>query len=852
MKTLHYILLFFLFILITTNNNINARKKNKLKRKGRKNNNTKNKNALSYRIQHRISICGLHFEQGRVEDGRKELKQLFTKQSKSFHSKIANEIFPFAIQQHQSGKIHVALELYHFILKYIGNNTETMSNIYANLGLAERDYGNKDNAMKYWTQGLKVDPYHGNILRMTGQMYHEMKYLTSARETYLKILHHEEQEAEKQQQRSSTTTTTTKRKKDPSVLGNLCDLERQLNNIDKAHDYCLKALEINPHLQSAKSSLGAILLHKSKFVDRPREKKELLRNAKKHLGDAITHAPHLTNAWTNYGLIMEQLEEFDKALKSYQKAVLLSPTNPVVYHNIGRYHLMQGNMNEASKFYRNELEHRLKRSTRKCVDKETNKEKKWSIIAHAWRDIDIIDTLQTNKRDIMFSNTKKVNKLKILHIEPETDETYISDEIAFNKTKWHGVGKINDVYMQGRDGILYSTNQCKVYLGGHRYMAGIRNTGLLGLHSFNTPHNNNNMDSTTTSTTNNNNRQDHTIELESFNTITNQKIEYANLISFNSNNYFHFMVETLSRLVLFQTYFKNHNDDDDDDDTHDRTQIKYIVQTTKPFVYNALDLLDVDLKHDIISYDGMDPSVRYFIKDLYIADWFTSSDDTLDDQYVSPTHLFLPPIGLVEKQLRNFILFNDVISSKWKDETMQLLDSNNRPESAETKKRLHLYVGRKLPLKARRVVGERRLIGHMKTFIEESNIKDVHGREPINGEFKLFNGTELSLLEQINIFNKASIVIGPHGAGLTNIMFMKKGSILMEFPVRHAKLLYFKYLALISHIHYYEVKELFTYADLDYEVTDHNIEVVKNYIYSGNQLLDNGGVIGGGRKRLEL
>ena len=36
----------------------------------------------------------------------------------------------------------------------------------------------------------------------------------------------------------------------------------------------------------------------------------------------------------------------------------------------------------------------------------------------------------------------------------------------------------------------------------------------------------------------------------------------------------------------------------------------------------------------------MDPSVRYFIKDLYIADWFTSSDDTLDDQYVSPTFIF--------------------------------------------------------------------------------------------------------------------------------------------------------------------------------------------------------------------
>ena len=55
----------------------------------------------------------------------------------------------------------------------------------------------------------------------------------------------------------------------------------------------------------------------------------------------------------------------------------------------------------------------------------------------------------------------------------------------------------------------------------------IRNTGLLGLHSL-IHQNNNNMDSTTTSTNNNsnnnNNRQDHTIELESFNTITNQKL----------------------------------------------------------------------------------------------------------------------------------------------------------------------------------------------------------------------------------------------------------------------------------------------------------------------------------------
>ena len=66
------------------------------------------------------------------------------------------------------------------------------ANVYANIGLAERDRGNQDGAMRSWQAGLVVDPLHGNILRMTGQMYHEMKYLNSARETYLKVLGNEE------------------------------------------------------------------------------------------------------------------------------------------------------------------------------------------------------------------------------------------------------------------------------------------------------------------------------------------------------------------------------------------------------------------------------------------------------------------------------------------------------------------------------------------------------------------------------------------------------------------------------------------------------------------------------------
>lgn len=86
-------------------------------------------------------------------------------------------------------------------------------------------------------------------------------------------------------------------------------------------------------------------------------------------------------------------------------------------------------------------------------------------------------------------------------------------------------------------------------------------------------------------------------------------------------------------------------------------------------------------------------------------------------------------------------------------------------------------------MKSRCVIGERKLIASMREFVEAQQ-NDVHDRPPINGAFRVVNGTALTLVDQIQLFHAASIVVGPHGAGLTNAMFMKKGSVLMEFPVR--------------------------------------------------------------------
>ena len=132
---------------------------------------------------------------------------------------------------------------------------------------------------------------------------------------------------------------------------------------------------------------------------------------------------------------------------------------------------------------------------------------------------------------------------------------------------------------------------------GHRYLSGVKNIGLSGLHSFDDDNNGK------------------TIRLPSQTSDGSQAIKYANLVSFNCNNYFHFMVETLSRAVLFQRYFKT-----DESVDEKNVRIKYLVPTTKSFVTEGLSLLGINVERQVFPYDGRD-AVRYFIEDLYLADW---------------------------------------------------------------------------------------------------------------------------------------------------------------------------------------------------------------------------------------
>lgn len=95
---------------------------------------------------------------------------------------------------------------------------------------------------------------------------------------------------------------------------------------------------------------------------------------------------------------------------------------------------------------------------------------------------------------------------------------------------------------------------------------------------------------------------------------------------------------------------------------------------------------------------------------------------------------------------------------------------------------------------------KKKLIEVAKSNFEENSPKKIwlsrtgQDRRIVNNEekiteflnkegFNVINPENYSIVEQVNIFSNADIVIAPHGAALTNIMFMKKNSKVMEIRI---------------------------------------------------------------------
>ena len=102
-----------------------------------------------------------------------------------------------------------------------------------------------------------------------------------------------------------------------------------------------------------------------------------------------------------------------------------------------------------------------------------------------------------------------------------------------------------------------------------------------------------------------------------------------------------------------------------------------------------------------------------------------------------------------------------------------------------------------------------------KIFIDRSDSKFNHCKLINNEEIKNFLRTKnfqiiklsnFNFKDQINIFNKAKVIIGPHGAGFVNLVFCKKKTKIIEIkPVNHSNDLYRK-ISKINELKYKSIK----------------------------------------------
>lgn len=116
-----------------------------------------------------------------------------------------------------------------------------------------------------------------------------------------------------------------------------------------------------------------------------------------------------------------------------------------------------------------------------------------------------------------------------------------------------------------------------------------------------------------------------------------------------------------------------------------------------------------------------------------------------------------------------------------------------------------------------------------RNIVNESDIRD----ELTKKGYLIINTNNLSINEQVNIFSNADIVIGPTGSALTNIVFCKKNTKVLEiipkYDQKNEKILKNRYSEICQFLN---LKYSFLEADpVEPEIIDNNLKKFINPLY---------------------
>lgn len=242
--------------------------------------------------------------------------------------------------------------------------------------------------------------------------------------------------------------------------------------------------------------------------------------------------------------------------------------------------------------------------------------------------------------------------------------------------------------------------------------------------------------------------------------VVNIKGKVFSLNICNQTNYFHILIELLTRICILEKYYNQDQNQDKDKSLKDITII-----VSKNIPSYGKEILNLFNFKEIIYYNND----TYQCEELIYVDIGVESDE-----YKDCWGSYLPSKLAIDT---TFEKFTNLYGGETQDKIVYISRSNTN---------------------IRNVVNEELMINEV--------LKPLYGDNLVifdNNYLKNCNPNE-KFKSQVALFNQAKLVISPHGAGLTNILFCKKGTPVIEFSMKPNCNRCFEYIA--------------KYRDLDYRL----------------------------------
>lgn len=265
------------------------------------------------------------------------------------------------------------------------------------------------------------------------------------------------------------------------------------------------------------------------------------------------------------------------------------------------------------------------------------------------------------------------------------------------------------------------------------------------------------------------------------------------------NNYYHWTAETATRFLLSLDYFIG-----DDEGAGLEPEARFLIPSkiSSPFFHTFLETFDIKLKHEPIVYE---PSIskRYHFEKLRRIDWVqldnTDPDqsDLWSDYLPSRTALQRLRVGAFEHQ------------------------ADRKARGLSRKYAEVIYISRH---GVREVEMEEILIG----LLEDRFGDNLYVHNVGSGRVK--PRVPLTLQDQLDLFGGAKLVIGPHGAGLVNMVYAPNDVSVIEFPMKPQCNRCFGYIAMALSLDYWIVPEVNCFYHLKYQMSKKKATAVMDVV----------------------